>query len=166
MAKKLVDVDRIKQVLNYDPQTGVFVWTARTGNRVAVGAEAGTVTLHGRVQIRIDGVTHYAHRLAWAYMTGESPRGPIDHIDGNPMNNAFANLRDVDDFINAQNRTKPDKRSKSGLIGAAWNDLNKNWRARIYTKGRTVELGSFDTAEEAHAAYVSAKRKLHDGCTF
>jgi hypothetical protein len=83
----------LRQLLSYDPDTGLFRWRVQLGFRGKVGAVAGTTHSKGYRQIRIDGRIYRAHRLAWLYIHGEWPSGGLDHIDGNPANNAIANLR-------------------------------------------------------------------------
>jgi len=143
--------------------TGAFVWINPTSNRVKAGALAGSLTNHGYFTIRIDGTAYQAHRLAWLYMTGEWPEHEIDHIDGNRLNNSWRNLRDVPRRINAQNMRSAKKTSKSGLLGVV--PYGGRWIARITANRKEKHLGIFDTTEAAQAAYLSAKRELHEGCT-
>ena len=166
MAKTDLTAQRLREVLHYDPETGIFTWIKPTSRRVKVGGKAGTPWLDGRIQLRVDGKICKAARLAWLYVTGEWPEHEIDHIDGNSANDRFANLRDVDRTTNQHNMRRANKNSKSGLLGAAWNPANRSWRARIMANGRVKEIGSFQTKEDAHEAYVIAKRELHaGGCT-
>lgn len=115
--------------------------------------------------IWVDGHCHRAHRLAWLHVHGVWPKDDVDHMDGNRVNNCIANLRDVDRSTNLQNMRSPGRPSKSGLLGVSWFERDRNWLARICVDGKNRYLGYFQTKEQAHEAYVAAKRKLHAGCT-
>lgn len=155
---------RLREVLYYDPDTGIFKWRVRTSNRVSVGQVAGTPAGDGYVLIRI-GKRCWAHRLAWLYMTGKWPDGEVDHWDTNRSNNRWSNLRDVSGQTNSQNLRKAKSTSSSGLLGAFYFKSRDCFRAQISVNGRAKHIGYFTTAELAHAAYVKAKRALHAGCT-
>jgi hypothetical protein len=165
--KPELTAERLRELLHYDQETGIFTWTQRPSEmarKCAPGAVAGSVCkVHGYVYIGIDWVKHPAHRLAWLYVRGEWPQFDIDHIDGDRANNRIGNLRDVSRSVNLQNARKARSDSQSGLLGALRN--RNRWMSRIKANGRMIHLGSFDTPEEAHAAYLAAKRKLHEGCT-
>lgn len=105
-----------------------------------------------------------AHRLAWLYVYGEWPNGDIDHIDGDRLNNRIANLRDVSRRVNLENQRRPKACNKSGFLGVK-TFRDQRFQARIQVRGVQLHLGTFDTPHEAHAAYVAAKRNLHQGCT-
>jgi hypothetical protein len=154
---------RLKEVLNYDPESGLFTWKAIPSRRRPNGSVAGAKGKNGCIDIRLDGHLFRAHRLAWLYMTGSFPAEEIDHIDGNPKNNRFLNLRRVSHAVNMQNIRKAQRNSATGLLGASpW---GKRFKARIAIDGTQIKIGVFDTPQEAHAAYLEAKRRLHPGCT-
>lgn len=161
----IVDQEEIKRLFEYNPETGDFTWRVRTNGRCKIGAIAGTLNELGYRLLSIGGKTHYGHRMAWLYMTGSIPDGVIDHINGNPSDNRFANLRLVDDKVNQENRRAASKNSKSGFLGVHWHIRNKKWNAQIKIDGRIKWLGAFKTAEDARDAYLDAKRQLHAGCT-
>ena len=153
---------RLKDILHYDAETGVFTWLVRPNNRIRIGDIAGR--FNGRsTMIRVDGVSYFAHRLAWLYMTGAWPINQIDHIDGNPLNNRIVNLRDVTQSVNMQNLRRAQSRNKSGVLGVSLD--RGRFRASIDIDGRTTYLGYFSSPELAHVAYLNAKRQHHDGCT-
>lgn len=156
-------VERLRQALNYDPQTGVFTWADRTAKCIRIGGVAGSPTSNGYWRIFVDGSEYMAHRLAWFYVHGTWPT-VIDHIDGARQNNRIANLRDVTSSVNSQNLKKATKRNATGLLGAFRRTKN-SYRAVINIDGKNTLLGSFRTAEDAHAAYLDAKRRHHAGCT-
>ncbi|MDX3877644.1 HNH endonuclease [Achromobacter denitrificans] len=156
--------ERLKAVVSYDADTGVFRWKVSTSNRVKVGAQAGFMAL-GYVLIGIDGKKYAAHRLAFLYMTGTLPTEEVDHRNGVRDDNRFSNLRLVSHEQNMQNEVRARHQNKSGFLGVSWVPGAKAYRADISMKGKTVRLGTFPTAEEAHAAYVAAKRQHHAGST-
>ena len=164
MATPNLTAARLRELLSYDPETGEFTRLVQTCGRALVGDIAGTAHVRGYRRIRVENVSHMAHRLAWLHVHGEWPTGLIDHIDGNPGNNRIANLRVVTSSLNQQNQRKAHSHNtKSGLLGVQAN--YKKWAANIRVSGKRTYLGSFDTPEEAHAAYLEAKRRLHATCT-
>lgn len=161
--------ERLLAELDYNADTGVFVWRERRkGQRP--DRVAGTRHSAGYITINLKrhgvGAIHFAHRLAWYYVHGRWPEGVIDHINGDRADNRIANLRDVSPSINGQNRKGPQSNSRSGVLGVSWKACRSRWLAQIRTgTGSTKVLGTFRTKEEAEAAYLAAKRQLHDGCT-
>jgi len=153
---------RLKELLDYNPETGVFVWKVKPARRIMIGDVAGSFR-EGRVFIRINKRTHRASRLAWLYMTGKWPVGEVDHKDTVSSNNAWLNLRDVSRQINQQNTCRAMSTNVCGFLGVS----QKPWgyMARIYAGGKQHYLGTFRSAESAHVVYVEAKRKLHGGNT-
>ena len=153
---------RLKELLDYNPDTGVFTWrTTGKGRPARKNGVAGVIAPHGYMVIKIDQVTHYAHRLAWVYMFDSLPP-ELDHINGNRSDNRIANLRPVTVKENRHNRDHHNPSNRSGgLIGASFRRDVGKWRARIHANGVEHILGWFSTPEEAHAAYVEAKNNLH-----
>ena len=160
-----MSIETLKQYLNYNPTTGVFTWLKRTprNKSIVVGEQAGSVREDGYGRIRILGDLILTHRLAWAFVNNEWPATDIDHLDGNPENNRINNLRLATRSINSQNQRRARKDNKTGLLGAV--KSYGKYSARITTNGTTIRLGRFDTAQEAHEAYLKAKRELHEGNT-
>jgi len=161
---KTLTQEMLKELLEYDPNTGIFRWKNRRGS-AKKGAEAGNYCPDGYIEIRVYKKLHKAHRLAWLYMNGEHPSMDIDHIDGNRSNNSIFNLRHVSRLDNLHNQRLPYSRSKTGLIGSWKHSQTGKYTSQIRSDGKKICLGLFDTKEEAHKAYVEAKRKLHATCT-
>lgn len=155
--------ERLRELVHYDPETGVFTRKKIIGKIGKVGDVAGALNPQGRMEFSVCGKIHLSHRLAWLYMTGDWPKHTIDHIDGDPTNNRFANLRDVPVCVNNQNIRKAKAGSITGVLGVR-KRYNK-WRPSIWVDGKAIFLGSFPTQEEASAAYIEAKRKYHVGNT-
>lgn len=158
-----ITLARAKEAFNYNPATGVFTWKISRG-RVKIGDVAGTNGSHGYRIIGIDGAYYFAHRLAWFFTHGYWPV-EVDHKNGEPADNRISNLRDSTRQLNLHNQRRPQKRNKCGLLGVSYSKRRKKWRAQIAIDGRGRDIGYYDTPEEAHAAYVAEKRKIHSFCT-
>jgi len=167
MAKNIVaNPQRIAELLDYEPSTGFLRW--KIGRpKSSVGSLAGHTTAKGYRLIGIDGKLHKAHRICWLLYYGKNPDKHIDHINGDTSDNRICNLREADDKLNGQNQRKPHKDSVSGFLGVTKDTKprKKPWKAQIFVNKKQKYLGNFFTPEEAHAAYVEAKKMLHEGCT-
>lgn len=158
-------ISRLSELLVYDESTGVLSWK-RTGKGRKIGRVAGSPDRHGYLQTRIDGKAYFNHRLAWAITHGSFPAEVIDHIDGNKLNNALNNLRDVTRRVNQENqRRAPVSNRSTGLLGATLHVKTGKFMAKIQVMRKQIYLGLFETAEGAHEAYLSAKRQIHQGVT-
>ncbi len=166
MAAAILTQARLRELLDYNPETGVFTWrVSRRGHRKA-GDEAGYLQRNGYVKITLDQRRVMAHRLAWLYAHGVWPLQQIDHINGDPSDNRLANLRDVAPQTNSENERKARRRKNGGtLLGAHWSTTWKRWKSSIISSGKSLHIGWFDTEQQAHEAYVATKRRLHAGCT-
>lgn len=142
--------ERLRELLHYEPETGVFTWRVSRGRLAKAGDVAGTIETGGYMQIRVDGVAHLAHRLAWLYMTGEMiPL--IDHRDTQRSNNRWSNLRQFDKPLNGLNRRGANRNNGTGLLGVS--KVRKGYTARLHGK----HIGIYPTAPMAHAAYLARK---------
>jgi hypothetical protein len=149
---------RLRELLHYDPDTGVFTWRVKRRGTASAGSIAGTVN-DGYVKIKVDGVRWGAHRLAWFWMTGSAPADEIDHQNGDHCDNRWSNLRQGTHADNMQNQITAQADNRTGLLGVR--RRGKRFGAEINANGVKRWLGAFGTAEEAHAAYVATKRELH-----
>lgn len=169
MATKNLTAERVRELLNYDPETGIFTRRSGRGTRWYAGEAVGSRQKSGYIEIGLCYQRVYAHRLAWLYMTGSWPKEQIDHKNGNRADNSFANLREATQAVNSQNQRRARSDNKAGLLGVFHRYHTKNsgerFLAMISVDGRLKRIGLFPSAEEAHAAYVEAKRRLHEGCT-
>ena len=145
-----ITADYLRSILDYDPETGIF-------KRRADGKTMGTILANGYLQIRINGVAYYAHRLAWLHSTGEWPNAGLDHINGKRTENQLVNLREANARENAQNM-RP--HAESGLAGAYYDKRRNKWYSSFKAE-TNMFLGYFDAPEEAHSAYCDAKRLYH-----
>lgn len=164
MAKADLTAQRLRELLNYDPETGALT-NAVSRIHCPAGALAGSKRKNGYIEVSLLGGRYYAHRLAWLHVHGEWPQNSVDHINGVRDDNRIANLRDVQHRVNLQNRRSAPSNSMSGVLGAKWIPRKRLWSSRIKVGGATKSLGYYKTADEAHQAFLSAKRRLHEGCT-
>ena len=146
---------RIRSILGYDKDTGVFVWLVSKG-KCKAGSVAGTSNTTGHVQISVDGKKYLAHRLAWLYTHGRLPSSMIDHINGNKLDNRTSNLRHVEFSENMLNLPRRAD-SLSGVTGVNFDRPTGKWRARYQINKRRICLGLFETAEQAEEAVINAR---------
>jgi hypothetical protein len=145
-----LSLSQLRERLHYDPETGEFTRLAPVKG-YKPGQKAGCVNKNGYICLTVAKNRVYAHRLAVFYMTGEWPTHDVDHINGNPADNRWSNLRLA---TRAQNMW-----NVSGASGAYFQ--NGRWFASIKVNGVKKSLGGYSTKEEAAAAYTKAKRELH-----
>jgi len=153
-----VDLETLKTYLRYDQETGVFTWRISTGS-VCAGSEASHVGTEGYRRIRLRKRIYEAHRLAWFYVYGEWPKGCIDHINGDRLDNRIANLRDTTKVENARNTLRP--KGRNPYIGVS-KDRGR-WRVAITPSPgtpRVVKYG-FETPEQARDEYLRLKAIYH-----
>lgn len=142
---------RLKELLHYDPESGIFTWLKAVSNALDILKPAGHLNNCGYIIIAIDRRKYVAHKLAWLYMTGHLPDHVIDHINNNRADNKWSNLREATRQQNQWNRPVGINNA-TGLKGA-YKFKNK---FKSY-----IGLGTFDTAIEAANAYKEAAIKLH-----
>jgi hypothetical protein len=156
--KTFPPLSRFKQYLRYEPTTGAFFWTVSPNRSVKAGDRAGRLSARGYRDICLWGEMYAAHRLAWLFVHKRLPLQQIDHRNGERDDNRIENLRLADPHTQAQNQKRRSNNS-SGFKGVAWRKRSQRWQATIKLPTRLLCLGLFDTAEEAHAAYVAAARE-------
>ena len=166
-----VEPSLLREMLDYDPQTGVLRWKDRPPqhfhlpgwasywNRKHSGKVAGKPGHAGHLIITIRGRPRLAHRLIWAIVHGEYPE-QIDHINNDPADNRLSNLRACTQNQNQHNQ-KIRKTNTSGYKGVSWHKVRGRWRASIFVNSKQQHLGLFDSPEEAHKAYCEAAARLH-----
>lgn len=160
--------DQLKKILNYNSETGVFIWLHRGRDQFSSdlncsmfnsrysGKEAGSINTKGYMKITIAPNLHSAHRLAWLYVYGELPDGQIDHINGDKTDNKISNLRCVSNEINCKNQSLA-KNNTTGILGVHFSSTSRRWIARINAGGNRQYLGCFSTLLDACSARKSAE---------
>jgi hypothetical protein len=150
---------RLRELLDYDPATGRFTWRNKWRKGMnRSGLIAGSSRNNGRRAIRIDGADYLASRLAMLWITGHWPKQMMDHINGNPGDDRWCNLREVNGW---QHNANSKARGQScPLKGVYFEQRSQRYASQIKKHGHGIWVGYFDTAEEAHAAYRRAARKL------
>lgn len=157
MAKPHLTAQRLREVLDYNPETGAFTWRVQLKATRPAGSIAGC-RYDRYIKIVIDQEKHSAHRLVWLYVHGEWPSGVIDHINGDGFDNRLCNLRDVSQSINSTFRHKQSK-ATSGRHGVRA-QRNGLWQAYGRENGRFKHLGSFSRLEDAISAREQHERSL------
>ena len=136
--------DDFKHV-NYNPDTGLFFSITNIEKPI------GTRNRDGYIVFKVNGKLFYAHRVAFFLVHGVVPK-MIDHINRNPSDNRIKNLREATTILNAQNKV---------FQGVTKPKHTKKWAASITCNRKRMHLGYFDSAEQAHEAYILAKQKYH-----
>ena len=135
---------RLKELLHYDPITGIFTRVKCTALRHKLGEVVGTpVKNNSYLKCGLDNKEYLLHRLAVLYMTGSMPQGQVDHINHNGLDNKWNNLRVIPRKLNQQNMSKS-KKNTSGITGVSFDTNRNKWVAQIYTNGKT-RLKRFST---------------------
>lgn len=145
----------LKECLDYNPDTGIFTRKTRPDLKIL-----GTKR-NGYLLIRVNRKLYSQHRLAWFYIHGYMPENYIDHINGIKSDNRISNLRQATGSENNQNMKQPSKNNKLGFLGVGFSKRNKAFTARITINYKSTFIGYFKTPQEAHNAYLQAKRQLH-----
>lgn len=162
--KRVLTHEKLKELLNYCPISGVF--TRRIGTlETPAGAIADRPQSKGYMRLCVLGSQYLSHRVAWFYVHGVWP-SEIDHIDMNKTNNAISNLRVVTSGQNKENRKFSQANNMScGLLGVTWDKSKGKWQAQINVNKKHIFIGRYTDKNEAHKAYLEKKRELHTGCT-
>jgi len=148
----MINIDELKSLLTYCPQTGKFNWNYSRSGSGKVYKEAGHITEKGYRRIRILGKNYFAQRLAWFYMTGEwPPEGfQVDHINSKRSDNRWCNLRLLTPEQNCRS-CYSQINNTTGFKGVT--KRGNKYGANLYHHGKLEYLGLFDSAEEASSRY-------------
>lgn len=169
MSYRDITLDELRKVVTYEPTTGYFyrtAWISRLGKLIEYPTpkKSCSTTAFGHIQLSISGEHFLGHRLAWFLTYGEWPN-VVDHINGDPGDNRIANLRSGSQAENCQNIRAPKSNNTTGYLGVSFDKARGRYVAAVGLNGKRHVLGRFDTAEQAHRAYVAAKSRLHSHST-
>jgi len=156
MTAKILTQSRLKELLHYNPDSGIFTRITVLSNRNKAGDILSGDNGDGYVRGRVDNKSYYLHRLAFLYMTGRFPDSQVDHIDHNPTNNRWDNLREVSHSENHRNQ-RIRSNNTSGYVGVS--RTRYRWAAEIMVDGVKIHLGHFKRKTKAIAARESASKK-------
>jgi len=174
MTREILPPERLRELLDYDPEAGTLTWRSRPAsmfydagpngaeraaaswNARYAGKAAGATDAHGYLHVSIFKHLMKAHRVAWAIHYGRWPDGQVDHLDHDRANNRIANLREATEAENSRNRAAPAK-GESRVLGVNYHKRDRKWRAYIKVDGKTTHLGYFDSMEAAIAARRDAE---------
>lgn len=167
----------LRNLLSYDPATGKLFWKARgpldfrgavghgadwkaaNWNSQYAGREAMTNISGGYRQGFVFRRPVRAHRAIWAIVHGSWPNGPIDHINGDRLDNRLVNLRLATPTINARNARKS-RNNTSGATGVSYVKRTGRWHAYIHSDGRRLNIGTFALKDDAVRARAAAQKAL------
>jgi len=153
-----ITVERVRELLDYDPETGVLTWKLSRGS-VRAGKIAGSIDYKGYRTIQVDGINYRSHRLAWVYVYGYWPPEQLDHINGVRIDNRIKNLRPVNQSESSRNMSRR-RTNSSGTTGVRFNKRDKKWVARIGVNCKWIYLGYFDSKEDAVKVRKQAEKEL------
>jgi len=155
-------LERVRELLEYNEETGDIIWRIRVTSTVPAGAIAGGLN-NGYISISIDNISYYAHHIAWFLKTGKPPSGRIDHRNGKKNDNRWNNLREA---THSQNKMNMPERcdNRSGFKGVTVS--GKKFKAQICADGVIYYLGRFDTPEQASDAYKKKSLEIHGDFSF
>ena len=148
---------KLKSLLRYDPETGLFTWLVCLSNRAPIGKVVGDgKSVDDYVLVSIQGKRYLAHRLAVLYMIGRWPTKDVDHKNGRKNDNRWRNLRPA---TNAENHRNIGVRSNntSGITGVTWDSSRERWKVHIKADGKFMNLGRYRSFTKAWTVRVLAE---------
>ena len=135
----MITQEQLKELLEYDEITGIFIWKIRASSQVYIGDKAGHLDNKGYIRIKIKGKRYQAHTLAFLYIEGFLP-DLIDHKNRIRHDNSWDNLRESTPKLNSGNTI-----CNNIFVGVSWNKSRLRWRAYTCISGKRKDLGSFKT---------------------
>lgn len=163
--------DYLIQCFEYDSLTGALRWRRRPSehfrsaqawrawNTKYAGKAFGCGNGYGYTTGGLDGVNWFAHRIIWK-MVHNADAEEIDHVNRDRSDNRLSNLRAATSSQNKHNTTRRNVKGRVSRFKGVSLNWGK-WAARICVGGKTLCLGTFNTEEEAAAAYARAASSHH-----
>jgi hypothetical protein len=155
----MITQQELKELLHYNPETGIFTWKVSPARQVFSGDIAGTKRKDGYIQIKVKNKLILSHRLAWIYMYGYLPKY-IDHINGQRDDNRIINIREVSNQQNSLN-SKISKNNTSGIKGVYWDKSRNKWTVRLSIDGKCKFFKRFDDIDLAKLVIEEVRNKYH-----
>ena len=152
--------EKLKEILDYNPDTGLFIWKVNSAKNVKSGHIAGNLKDTGYIRIKINKKMYLAHHLAFLYVYGNFPKDIIDHIDSDRANNKISNLRECSHQQNMKNLRLYSNNS-SGHKNVSWVKSRNRWIVQLKVNGKQKYIGSFDNLELADLVAQEARNKYH-----
>jgi hypothetical protein len=183
-----LDPSTLRQLLDYDPETGALTWRERPvemfedhggrytaqwcmrtfnnkcANKPAFTAKTSSGYRNGGISHKGETATFSAHRVAWALYYGAWPDGEIDHANRVRDDNRIENLRLATRTENGHNKKPQNKYSP--YVGVTWYKRSGRWVAKVYKEGRLYHVGTFDCPVEAAKARDAKSVELYGDRAF
>jgi len=153
--------ERLKKLLYYDPETGVWTRLISLSPNTKVGEKLYCSEKSDYLHIQIDGKIYKSSRLAFFYMTGSFPINDIDHKNRNTKDDKWCNLREATTSQNCMNRGLR-KDNSSGVTGVSWVEKSQKWRVRVTLNGKSFHLGCYEKFSEAVKVRKMAELEYFD----
>lgn len=143
MKRDQITQERLKELLVYNPETGIFTNRITRSHNAKKGDIAGYIdNSNGYEYICVDNVKYRSNRLAWLYIEGYFPENDVDHKNRIKTDNRWKNLRHLSRSCNSKNICAS-KRNKSGVVGVCWIKRIKSWQVQIAVDGKTTHFGYY-----------------------
>ena len=156
-----IPIENLWEVFDVDFSNGLLFWKKQLSSRAKIGALVGTGDKTGYQRTYIFKNRFLVHRIIWAMKHGAWPDGMIDHINGNKSDNRIENLRLATKSQNNVNNPKPQKNNKLGVRGVSFHKGTGKFIAQLRKDKKRINLGYFNTIEEASKAYIAASQQYH-----
>jgi hypothetical protein len=156
----MITQQELHDVLEYNKDTGNFVWKVTVNYNSIKGSIAGTSDNLGYIAIKIKGKRYLAHRLVWIYVYGTLPNSVLDHVNGIPYDNRLDNLRLATASENCRNcKTRID--NTTGIKNVGWSKAYEKYVVRVKINNKSKHIGYFENIEDANKAAIEAREKYH-----